>query len=249
MSWFVKTFPGIARGLSRPRVLLMWTRRVSFWSGWLSVPFLVLGLVWGLFFSPVDGLQGYSVKIMYIHVPSAYMATLIYGVMGVMGGGYLLTGSVFFDLLGRSLAPVGGVFALICLVSGSLWGKPTWGVYWVWDARLTSMLLLFLLYGGYVVLGYALGEGHRGGYSLAILGLVGALNLPVIKFSVDWWHTLHQPASLFRMGGPTIHEDLLRPLLTMMLAMSFFGVWLVSCRLEGYLLGRMNRLGTKEEEV
>lgn len=225
--------------LSSPSYSIVWCRRLSFFGMFTGLPLLFVGIVWGLFFSPIDEVQGYSVRIIYIHVPSAYMSTLGYGVMFVMGLFYLINRAVIADLISRSISPVGCVLTLVCLVTGSIWGKPTWGTYWVWDARLTSMLLLFFLYLGHIFLARAYGGSTRGCQAIAVLSLIGGLNLPIIKFSVDWWNTLHQPASIFRMDGPAIHASMLTPLLLMMLAFTLFFIWMVAVRLETLLSNRI----------
>jgi heme exporter protein C len=171
--------------------------------------------------APADYQQGETVKIMYIHVPAAWLSTFIYGVMAVASLGTLVWRHPLADAAQKAAAPLGAGFTFICLVSGSLWGKPMWGTYWVWDARLTSVLVLFILYLGLIALSRSIADPGKAARATAILTLVGTVNLPIIKFSVDWWNTLHQPASVFRMGGPTISPDLLWPLLVMALAFTF----------------------------
>ena len=138
-----------------------------------------------------------------------------YGLLAVLGASLLVWRHPLAALMARAAAPVGACFALVCLLTGSLWGRPMWGTYWVWDARLTSMLLLFFLYLGHIALTHAYDDPDRGDRAAAILALVGAINLPIIKFSVDWWNTLHQPASVMKLGGPSIHPAILTPLLWM----------------------------------
>lgn len=189
-----------------------------------------LGLYLGLFDSPPDYQQGESVRIMYIHVPAAWMSSAAYGFMAIMSACFLIWRHPLADVLAREAAPIGAVFTLITLITGMLWGKPTWGAYWVWDARLTSMLILLLLYLGY--LGVASGAGHqeRTKVAAAWLALVGAINLPIIKFSVEWWNSLHQGASILRSGGPTIDPSMLRPLLLMIVAFTALFVSLLLVR-------------------
>ena len=162
-----------------------------------------------------------AVKIMYLHVPAAWMVTFVYAVMTAAALGTLVGRHPLADAAQKAAAPLGAGFTFICLVTGSLWGKPMWGTYWVWDARLTSVLVLFILYLGLIALWRAIEEPGRAARAAAILTLVGAVDLPIIKFSVDWWNTLHQPASVFRLGGPTIAPVLLMPLLLMSLAFTF----------------------------
>ncbi|MDX2095965.1 MAG: heme ABC transporter permease CcmC [Alphaproteobacteria bacterium] len=174
-----------------------------------------LGLYLGLIVAPEDYQQGAMVKIMYIHVPAAWMASATYAFMAVMSASFLIWRHTLADVLAREAAPIGAVFTLITLITGMLWGKPTWGAYWVWDARLTSMLVLLLLYAGY--LGVAMSGEHseRVKVASAWIALVGALNLPIIKYSVEWWNSLHQGASILRRGGPSIDPSMLSPLLLM----------------------------------
>ena len=173
------------------------------------------------FLSPPDYQQGESAKIMYLHVPAAWMSTFIYGIMAIAALGTLVWRHPLADAAQKAAAPLGAGFTFICLATGSLWGKPMWGTYWVWDARLTSVLVLFLLYLGLIALWRAIDDPGRAARAAAILTLVGCVNLPIIKFSVDWWNTLHQPASVFRLGGPAIARPLLRPLIVMSLAFTF----------------------------
>jgi heme exporter protein C len=202
------------------------------WVWWVTGVLLVFGLVLSLMVAPADYQQGESVRIMFVHVPSAWMALFVYGVMAVTSAVALIWRHPLADLAAREAAPIGAGFTLICLASGSLWGKPMWGTWWVWDARLTSVLVLFFLYLGYLALVGAFDDRTRGARAGAILALVGAVNLPVIKFSVDWWNTLHQPASVFRLGGPTIAASMLVPLLVMAVAFTtlFLALWLVRIR-------------------
>src|SRR6201996_2219489 len=183
--------------LANPTPFVELTRRVLPWFVAATVVLFVAGL-WLSFAAPPDYQQGETVKIMYLHVPAAWMAPFVYGVMTV--------------------AALGTCFTFICLVTGSLGGKPMWGTYWVWDARLTSVLVLFILYLGLIALWRAIDDPGRAAKAAAILTLVGAVDLPIIKFSVDWWNTLHQPASVFRLDGPTIAPELLIPLIVMSLA-------------------------------
>jgi len=172
------------------------------------------------------------VRIMFVHVPSAWMALFIYALMALASAAALIWRHPLAELAAQEAAPLGAGFTLICLISGSLWGKPMWGTWWVWDARLTSVLVLFFLYLGYLALVHAFDDPTRGARAGAILALVGVVNIPIIKFSVDWWNTLHQPASVFRLGGPTIVLSMLLPLLVMAIAFTalFFALWLVRIR-------------------
>jgi heme exporter protein C len=202
------------------------------WLGWLTAILLAVGLVLALFVAPPDYQQGESVRIMFVHVPAAWMALFVYAIMALSSAAALIWRHPLADLAAQEAAPIGAAFTLICLASGSLWGEPMWGTWWVWDARLTSVLVLFFLYLGYLALVGAFDDPTRGARAGAILALVGAVNLPIIKFSVDWWNTLHQPASVFRLGGPTIALSMLLPLLVMAVAFTalFFTVWLIRIR-------------------
>jgi heme exporter protein C len=176
------------------------------------IGFFAAGLYLGLIVSPPDYQQGDSVRIMYVHVPAATLASGVYVVMAVASAVALIWRHPLADVAAKAAAPVGAIFTLIALITGALWGQPTWGTWWVWDARLTSVLIMLFLYLGYMGLWQAFDDQRRAARAAAILALVGAVNLPIIKFSVDWWNTLHQPASILRAGGPTIHPDLLTPL-------------------------------------
>ena len=174
-----------------------------------------VGLYYALLSSPPDYQQSETVRIMYVHVPAAWMALFAYSSMAAASiAGFVWRHPVSF-LAAKAIAPLGAGFTLICLVTGSLWGKPMWGTYWVWDARLTSMLVLLFLYLGYIVLVGAFDDAERGLKAAGILAIVGLVNLPIIKFSVDWWNTLHQPASVSRLGAPAMPTEMLTPLLIM----------------------------------
>jgi heme exporter protein C len=195
---------------------------------------LVAGLYLAFFVAPPDYQQGETVRIMFIHVPSAWLSMFGYGVMAVAALGTLVWRHPLADVTQKSAAPIGAAFTFLALVTGSLWGKPMWGTWWVWDARLTSVLVLFLMYLGLIALWQAVDDKGKAARAAAILTLVGAINLPIIKFSVDWWNTLHQPASVFRIGGPTIDASMLWPLLIMAAAMTllYFALLLMAMRNE-----------------
>lgn len=178
----------------------------------------LLGLYAALVMSPADYQQGETVRIMYVHVPAAMMGNLLYALVAVGSASFLIWRHPLADMLAREAAPIGAVFTLITLLTGMLWGKPMWGAYWVWDARLTSVLVLFLLYLGYIALAAGGTGDERSKVACAWLGVVGAINLPIIKFSVEWWNTLHQPASLLRRGGSAIDGAMMVPLLLMIAA-------------------------------
>jgi len=176
---------------------------------------LLVGLYLALFVAPPDYQQGESVRIMYVHVPAAWLALLVYLLVAVASGVALVWRHPLAEIAAQSAAPLGAAFTLVCLLTGSLWGRPMWGTWWAWDARMTSVLVLFFLYLGYIALANAFDDPGRGGRAASVLALVGIVNLPIIKFSVDWWNTLHQAESVIRMSGPTIDMSMLVPLMVM----------------------------------
>ena len=183
--------------------------------GVLAAALFAVGLPWGLLYSPADYQQGETVRIMYVHVPAAWWSLGIYAFMGGASFVGLVWRHALADVAARAAAPIGATFAGLCLVTGSLWGAPTWGTWWEWDGRLTSMLILFVIYLGYIALWSAIDDEEKAARLAAILCLVGLVNLPIIKFSVEWWSTLHQPASVLRAEGSAVHPAMLGPLLTM----------------------------------
>jgi heme exporter protein C len=195
---------------------------------------LAVGLYGALFTAPADYQQGETVRIMFVHVPAAWMALFVYSVMALASAMAIVFRHPLADVAAKAAAPIGAVFCFLALATGSLWGKPMWGAWWVWDARLTSMFVLMLLYVGYIAIWQAIEEPGRAALVARIVALVGFVNIPIIKFSVDWWNSLHQPASVFRMGGPTIDRSMLWPLLVMGLAYTFLflALHLVSIRSE-----------------
>lgn len=188
------------------------------WLLGLTIISLVVGLYGGLFVAPPDYQQGNSVRIMFVHVPAAWMAMACYSFMALSSLIGLVWKHPLADVAAKSAAPIGACFTFLALVTGSLWGKPMWGAWWVWDARLTSMLVLLFLYLGYIAIWQTIEEPIKAGRVAGILAMVGFINVPIIKFSVQWWNTLHQPASIIRADGPTIHASMLWPLLVMILA-------------------------------
>ena len=176
---------------------------------------LLAGLYLALFVAPPDYQQGESVRIMYVHVPAAIMAEGVYYFVAAASFVALVWRHPLAEIGAQAAAPLGAAFTLVCLVTGSLWGRPMWGTWWVWDARLTSVLVLFFLYLGYIALANAFDDPGWGGRAASVLALIGVVDLPIIKFSVNWWNTLHQPASILRAGGPTIDRSMLVPLMVM----------------------------------
>ncbi|MDA1099808.1 MAG: heme ABC transporter permease [Proteobacteria bacterium] len=201
------------------------------WAGALAAILLVVGLYLALVVVPADYQQGDTVRIMFVHVPSAWMAMFCYSFLAVASAIALIWKHPLADLAAKASAPIGAGFTFLALVTGSIWGKPMWGTWWVWDARLTSVLILFFLYLGYMALWQSIEDGQKAAKAAAVLALVGAINVPIIKFSVDWWNTLHQPASVLRMDGPAIHPSMLWPLLIMALAFKAYFVALLMARM------------------
>ena len=201
------------------------------WAAWSTATLIAIGLYLALFVAPPDYQQGESVRIMFVHVPSAWMALFVYTGMAVASAMALIWKHPLSDIAARASAPIGACFTFMALATGSLWGKPMWGAWWVWDARLTSMLVLLFLYLGYMALVDAFDDPARGAKAAAILVLVGFVNVPIIKFSVDWWNTLHQPASVVKIGGPSIHLSMLAPLLIMVVGFTTFYVAVLIMRM------------------
>jgi heme exporter protein C len=226
--------------LASPSKFLSLTARLL---PYLAIGTVVLFLI-GLYLSataPDDYQQGATVKIMFIHVPNAWLSMLVWAVMSASALGTLVWRHPLADVAAKAAAPIGAGFTFLALVTGSLWGRPMWGTYWEWDARLTSVLILFLMYLGLMALWRAVEDPSRAARAAAVLTLVGALNLPIIKFSVDWWNTLHQPASVFRMGGPTLDRAFLIPLLVMAVAFTLLFVTLLMAAMRNEILRRRVR--------
>ena len=185
---------------------------------------VLVGLVYALFISPPDYIQGDSVRIMYVHVPSSFIALGCFGFIGIASILNLIFRIKFVSLMAKSLAPVGCIFSLISIVTGSLWGKPTWGIWWVWDARLTSMVILLLFYLAYIFTWKFVNNYEKANKISSVIGIIGLFNLPVIKYSVDWWSTLHQPSSISLTSAPSIHYTMLIPLIIMFLGMVIYSL-------------------------
>ena len=190
----------------------------------LMILIVLVGLVCALFISPPDYIQGDAVRIMYVHVPSSFIALGCFGFIGIASILNLIFRIKFVSLMAKSLAPVGCIFSLVSIVTGSLWGKPTWGIWWVWDARLTSMVILFLFYLAYIFTWQFVNDFERANKITSIIGIIGLFNLPVIKYSVDWWNTLHQSSSITLTSAPTIHYTMLVPLIIMFLGMVIYSL-------------------------
>jgi len=223
----IQRFANPGRFLALANALLPWL--------WAMVAALfAIGLFLALYASPADYQQGETVRIMYVHVPAAWMALMIYTIMAIASAVAIIFRHPLADVAAKTAAPIGAVFCFLALVTGSLWGKPMWGAWWVWDARLTSMFILFLLYLGYIAVWQAIDDPHRAAAIARIVALVGFVNVPIVKFSVDWWNSLHQPASVFRMDGPSIDARMLAPLLVMGLAymLLYLALHLIAMRAE-----------------
>ena len=237
--------------LANPTRFVALVDRLVPWLTALTVAVLAVGLYLG-FAAPEDYQQGITVRIMYIHVPFAWLSMLCYGVMAVSALGTLVWRHPLADVALKASAPIGATFTALALLTGSIWGKPMWGTWWVWDARLTSVFVLFLMYLGLIALTRALDDPARAGRAAAIMTLVGVINLPIIKFSVDWWNTLHQPASVIRLDGPTIHPSLLWPLLATACGFTLLFVTLDLLAMRNEIFRRrvaaMRRLAARREE-
>ena len=226
--------------LANPTRFLSLTARVLPWLAAATAILLLIGLYQSAM-APDDYQQGATVKIMFIHVPNAWLSMFVWGVMSLAALGTLVWRHPLADVAAKAAAPIGAAFTFLALVTGSLWGRPMWGTYWEWDARLTSVLILFLMYLGLIALWRAVDDPSRAARAAAILTLVGAINLPIIKFSVDWWNTLHQPASVMRMGGPSLDRAFLIPLLVMAVAFSLLFLTLHLAAMRNEILRRRVR--------
>lgn len=227
--------------LANPTRFLALVARLLPWLAGATAILLAIGLYLTFAVAPDDYQQGATVKIMFIHVPFSWLAMFGWSIMTIAALGTLVWRHPLADVSAKTAAPIGAAFTFLSLVTGSLWGRPMWGTYWEWDARLTSVLILFLMYLGVIALWRAVEDHTRAARAAAILTLVGAINLPIIKFSVDWWNTLHQPASVLRAGGPTIHASILTPLLVMAVAFSLLFVTLHLAAMRNEILRRRIR--------
>jgi heme exporter protein C len=207
----------------------------------LSLIFLIIGLVFSFLLSPNDYQQGSTVRIMYIHVPSAWLALLTFSIMTIYSIVGLAFKIPFGFIINSAVAPIGATFTLICLITGSIWGKPMWGTWWVWDARLTSVLILFFLYLTIIFLKNSLTNINVGEKITAILIILGSINLPIIKFSVDWWNTLHQPASISKLSSPSIDPSMMVPLIIMTIAFTLIGLVIAIIRIKTEIFKRKLR--------
>ena len=226
---------------SNPNRFLKLTEKLLPWLVGLTILFFLVGVYFGLLYSPADYQQGETVRIMYVHVPAAWLALSCYAFMAAMGALSLTYKHPLAGIAARSAAPIGAGFTVIVIITGSLWGKTIWGTWWVWDARLSSVLVLFFLYLGHIALSHAFENPLRGIRASAILALVGLVNIPIIKFSVDWWNTLHQPASLTRFDAPAIDPSMLIPLIIMALAFFLYFLTILLVRIKSELTSQKIR--------
>lgn len=230
--------------LANPANFLKLARRMLPIASALSALCFAVGIYLAFAGSPADYQQGETVRIMYIHVPAAWLAMFIYTTIAISALGALVWKHPLADVAAKAAAPIGAAFTLLCLVTGSIWGRPMWGAWWVWDGRLTSVLVLFLIYLGLIGLHRTIEEPAQASRAAAIMALVGFINIPIIKFSVDWWFTLHQPASVLRLGGPTIDASMLWPLMIMAAGYLFLFVALHLAAMRNDILRRRIRTMT-----
>ena len=209
---------------------------------YLSMVTLATGLIFALFLSPNDYQQGLTVRIMYVHVPSAWLALLTFAIMTIYSIIALAFKIPFGFIINSAVAPIGALFTLTCLVTGSLWGKPMWGTWWVWDARLTSVAILFIIYLIIIIINFSFENRDIREKIVAVFVIIGSINLPIIKFSVDWWNTLHQPASISKLSSPSIDPSMLRPLLIMTVAFMLIGFLIALIRIKSEILSRKNNI-------
>ena len=230
MRWYEK--------LAHPGQFLIWSRHVI----WPLVIITVLMFAWGLwlslFASPDDYQMGATVRIMYVHVPNAWLSQFTYALMAVSAIGTLVWRHPMADVAMKAAAPLGATFTVMALFTGALWGRPTWGTFWEWDGRMTSTLILLFIYLGLIALWQAFDDKLRGAKVIAVLTLIGGINIPIIKFSVDWWNTLHQPASVFVAGGPRMPASILMPLFVMMGAFTLLFVLLQIIAMRAEIVSR-----------
>jgi heme exporter protein C len=226
---------------ANPARFLRVARAVFPWVAALTAVLIGAALVLGLYVVPPDYQQGDAYRIIFVHVPAAWMSLFVYVVIALCSAASLIWRHPLADLVAKSSAPIGACFTFICLLSGSLWGEPMWGTWWVWDARLTSMLILFFLYLGYIALHAAFDDPNKGARAAAILALVGVINIPIVKFSVDWWNTLHQPATISKIDAPSIDASMVAPLLLMAVGFTTYYLTVLILRVRTEIAGRRIR--------
>jgi len=234
---------------SSPRYFYRFACCLSPWLGWISLLLFAAGLYGAFFYAPPDYQQGESFRIIYVHVPSAWMSLFVYVVMAAAGAAGLVWKTKIADAVARACAPPGASFTFLALATGSLWGKPMWGAWWVWDARLTSELILLFLYLGYMALQSAIEERRMAARAGAVLALVGVVNIPIIHYSVEWWNTLHQGPTVSKFDAPSIHLDMLIPLLVMTAAFMFYFFAVLLLRVRADILEQESNSNWIQEEI
>lgn len=227
--------------LGSPKWFYGTANRLKPWLLLSGLLLLICGIVWGLVFAPPDAKQGESYRIIFIHVPTAFLAQSVYVMMAVAALVTLVWRIKLADVFVRAVAPVGAIMTLLALFTGAVWGEPTWGTWWIWDARLTSMLILLFLYLGIIILGYAIVDEKSSAQAVAVLVLVGVVNIPIIKYSVDWWSTLHQEATLKLMDESSMPVEMRAPLLLGIVGLYLFFGWLALLRMQTEILKREQR--------
>lgn len=235
--------------LASPKYFYYFSKRLVSWFGWLCLAFMLTGLYYGLLVAPPDYQQGESYRIMFIHVPAAWMSMFVYIVMAISGGIGLIWRIKLAEVMAASSAPLGASFTFLALVTGSLWGKPMWGTWWVWDARLTSELILLFLYLGVISLNSAIEDKRTAARASAVLALVGVVNIPIIHYSVEWWNTLHQGPTVTKFDAPSIHISMLIPLLLMAIAFKLYYLTVVLIRARCEVLERERNTSWVQELV
>ncbi len=241
MTWFGQ--------LAHPGRFMAWSRHLVMPLAGITAVLFAIGLWYVFFNSPADYQMGETVRIMYVHVPNAWLSQFVYALMAISAVGTLVWRHPMADVAMKAAAPLGAAFTALALYTGALWGRPTWGTFWEWDGRMTSTLILLLIYLGLIALWNAFDDQLRAAKLVAVVTLVGALNIPVIKFSVDWWNTLHQPASVFRTGGPAMPPSLLVPLFVMTFAFTFLFLMLYLVRMRTEIRTRRIRATLRKRAI
>ncbi len=235
--------------LASPKHFYAFAGRLIPWLGWITLLLMLAGLYTGLFVAPTDYQQGESYRIIFVHVPAAWMSMFVYMVMAISGGIGLVWKMKMADIVAASAAPIGAAFTFLALVTGSLWGKPMWGTWWIWDARLTSELILLFLYLGFIALGSAIEDKRTAANACAVLALVGLVNIPIIHYSVEWWNTLHQGSTVTRFDRPAMATSMLIPLLIMFLAYKIYFFLVLFMRTRAEILDRERNTGWVKQLV
>jgi len=228
----------IIKTLLSPKIFYHWCYLLQPWILLLCLIMFIYGLTDGLLFVPPDYQQGDAFRIIYIHVPAAFMSLFIYAIMAISATIYLIWKIKIAEIIAKVSAPIGVLFTGLTLVVGSIWGKPTWGTFWIWDARLTSELILLFIYFGIIAIRSAIPEPTLAAKASSVITLIGLVNIPIIHFSVDWWHTLHQGPTLFKLGRPAIAANMMWPLLAMMAAFFLYYVWVMMIKIRIELIKR-----------